>query len=168
MTKLWQEHLGKIYALIHGLPVVTLRYFTVYGPRQRPDMAIYRFMNLIMEGKPLPVFGDGQQKRDFTYVEDVVRANCLAMERAVEGRAFDIGTGQPVTLLELIEAIEAVTGKKAAIKHLAAQPGEVRETRADLEDSAFYLGYVPQVELRTGLGLQWEWMCERRCTRLTR
>ena len=158
LTKLAAENLCGLYYENYGVPVVSLRYFTVFGPRQRPDMAISQFINLINEGDTLDIYGDGKQKRDFTYVEDIVRANILAANSKVEGEVFNVGSGNPVELIEVINSLEKKIGKKAKLNYINKQKGDVRDTYADSSKIEEMLGFRPLVDLETGLEKQVEYM----------
>ncbi len=155
-TKLAGETLGYTYAHLYALPVICLRFFTVYGPRQRPDLAIHKFTALIEAGKPVPMFGDGSTGRDYTYVDDIVAGVLAAVEYTppATGTPFDIfnlGNSHPVKLNELLEMLERVTGKKAIRDPQPLQPGDVPLTWADLSKSARLLGYKPATLLEDGL-----------------
>jgi UDP-glucuronate 4-epimerase len=155
-TKLAGEMLGHTYAHLYALPVICLRFFTVYGPRQRPDLAIHKFTALIEAGKPVPIFGDGSTGRDYTFVDDIVAGVLAALEYApsATGAPFDIfnlGNSHPVKLNELLEMLERVTGKKAIRDPQPLQPGDVPLTWADLSKSARLLGYQPATLLEDGL-----------------
>ena len=151
-TKLSGEMLGHVYSHLYGIRFLALRFFTVYGPSQRPDLAIHKFFKSILNGEPIPVYGDGNTSRDYTYVEDTVSG----IESAInyEGSLFEIinlGNHQTVTLAELIEAIEKICGKKAVISRLPDQPGDVPRTFADISKAQLLLNYNPQTDLPTGL-----------------
>ena len=161
LTKLAAENLCGLYYENYGVPVVSLRYFTVFGPRQRPDMAISRFINLINEGRSLDIFGDGKQKRDFTYVEDIVRANIFAANSKVEGEVFNVGSGNPVELIEVINSLEKKIGKKAKLNYISNQRGDVRDTSADSSKIEEMLGFKPSVDLEVGLAKQVEYALGR-------
>jgi UDP-glucose 4-epimerase len=160
VTKLAAEHLCRLYWKNHQVPCVSLRYFTVYGPRQRPDMAFHRFMRAAWTGEPLVLFGDGRQSRDFTYVADVVRANMRAAERGEAGKVYNIGGGSRATVLEVLEVLEKVTGRRAPVRWEPAQRGDVRHTWADLTRASRDLEYEPEVSLPEGLRMEWEWVIE--------
>jgi UDP-glucuronate 4-epimerase len=155
-TKLAGEMLGYTYAHLYALPVICLRFFTVYGPRQRPDLAIHKFTALIEAGKPVPIFGDGSTGRDYTFVDDIVAGVLAAMEYAPSsvGAPFDIfnlGNSHPVKLNELVEMLERTTGKKAIRDPKPLQPGDVPLTWADISKSARLLDYKPATLLEDGL-----------------
>jgi UDP-glucuronate 4-epimerase len=155
-TKLAGEMLGYTYAHLYALPVICLRFFTVYGPRQRPDLAIHKFTALLEAGKPVPIFGDGSTGRDYTFVDDIVAGVLAALEYAppAGGAPFDIfnlGNSHPVKLNELVALLEKVTGKKAVRDPKPPQPGDVPLTWADLSKSSRLLGYRPATLLEVGL-----------------
>jgi nucleoside-diphosphate-sugar epimerase len=159
VTKLAGELLVRLYALRSGLPAVSLRYFTVYGPRQRPDMGFHRFFRAIHRGEEILVNGDGAQTRDFTYVADAVAANLAAFEHgAGPGEAFNIGGGARVALADTIRAMERIVGKQAILRHGPELPGDVRHTGADTERACERLGYKPAVGLDDGLMQMNAWM----------
>ncbi|MFQ6059227.1 MAG: NAD-dependent epimerase/dehydratase family protein [Anaerolineae bacterium] len=162
VTKLAGEHLCGLYHVNFGLPVLSLRYFTVYGPRQRPDMAFHKFIRAILSDQPITVYGDGEQTRDFTFISDAVEANILAMAYPGEGEVFNIGGGSQVTVNRVIKLLEEITGRKAIVEYQAAQPGDVRHTLADTSAARERLGFVPRVDLEEGLRAQvaWQSACE--------
>jgi nucleoside-diphosphate-sugar epimerase len=143
------------------MQVVALRYFTVYGPRQRPDMGFYRFLAAAQAGKPIIVYGDGQQSRDFTYVSDVVRANLLALVAPVHAEVLNVGSGRQVTVMEVLDLVEGITGRRLRIRYEPTRPGDARDTGADITRAKALLGYRPEVDLPTGLAAQAEWMAGR-------
>ena len=152
-TKLEAEHLCYIYFRNFGVPVVGLRYFTVYGPRQRPDMAFAKFIAGISRGKEIDVFGDGEQRRDFTFVKDIVTGSMLAIN-AKPGTVYNIGTGKTTSLNEVITTLESIIGKKARVKRLEVALGDVRNTSADITSVSRDLGYRPTTSLAEGLRRQ--------------
>ena len=158
VTKLAAESLCYLYHKNFGLPVVSLRYFTVFGPRQRPDMAFHKFIKAILRDEPLPVFGTGQQTRDFTYIEDAVHANLLAMEKGQEGVVYNIGGGARISLNQTIAALEEIAGKKAIRSESAVQKGDVLHTWADTSLAQEELGFKPQFDFREGLRREFEWL----------
>jgi UDP-glucose 4-epimerase len=158
VSKLAAEHLCYLYYKNFGVPTVSLRYFTVYGPRQRPDMAFHRFFKWALEDKPLKVYGDGQQSRDFTHVDDIVEANWLAFEKASPGEVFNVGGGSRVTLNEVIEIIKEIMGRELEVRYQGAQKGDVRHTLADTTKLEEVLGYRPKVSLSAGLPTEYEWI----------
>ena len=157
VTKLAAERLCLAYGRSHGIPGVALRYFTVYGPRQRPDMAFSRFIAALHEGRAITVYGDGQQTRDFTYVADAVEATVRAATSDVIGEAINVGSGSRVTLLEVLTGLSRLLNQPLRIRWLPPQPGDVRDTGADLERARVALGYAPWVGLATGLRAQVAW-----------
>ncbi len=160
VTKLAAEHLCLLYWKGHGLPVVSLRYFTVYGPRQRPDMAFHQFLRALWTDQPLVLYGDGGQSRDFTYVSDIVEANLRAVGLASPGGVYNIGGGARATVLEVLEILEGVTGRRPQVRWEGIQRGDVKHTWADLSRARQALGYEPRVSLREGLAKESEWMVE--------
>lgn len=158
VTKLAAEHLCFLYWKNFAVPCVSLRYFTVYGPRQRPDMAFHRFMGAIWEGTPIVVYGDGTQSRDFTYVSDVVEANLRALEAGRPGEVYNVGGGSTSTLRDVLGILERVTGRSPVITWESPERGDVMHTRADLTKAREELGYGAEVGLEEGLAHQWEWM----------
>lgn len=158
VTKLAAEHLCFLYWKNFSVPCVSLRYFTVYGPRQRPDMAFHRFMRAIWEGTPLVVYGDGTQSRDFTYVSDVVKANLMALEAGRPGEVYNVGGGSTSTLRDVLDILERITGRSPVMTWESPERGDVMHTRADLNKAREELGYGAEVGLEEGLALQWEWM----------
>ncbi len=161
VTKLAGEHLCRMYHLSFGLPTVVVRYFTVYGPRQRPDMAIYRFIKAIQDGRAIPVYGDGEQTRDFTYVGDAVEGTLRAMESNAIATVFNIGGGSRVTINETVRLLEQVIGRDALLDYQGAQPGDVRHTLSDTSRARQLLGFVPQVDLERGLEAQAAWLSKQ-------
>ena len=159
VTKLAAEHLCRLYAAVHGLPTISLRLFTVYGPRQRPDMAFHRFLLAQKLGAAIPLYGDGLQTRDFTYVGDVVRAFLLAGEQCRAGRhrgaVFNVAGGTRASMREVLDILAEVTGSQPQVQPLPPQPGDVRDTWADATAARQTLGFAPQVDLRQGLAAQW-------------
>ncbi|MFV2041147.1 MAG: NAD-dependent epimerase/dehydratase family protein, partial [Candidatus Hydrothermarchaeales archaeon] len=158
VSKLAGEHLCYLYWKNFGVPTVSLRYFTVYGPRQRPDMAFHRFIKAVLAGEEIAIYGDGNQTRDFTYVSDIVSANLLAAESDAEGEVYNIGGGSRISVNQVIKVIETLTGSKARLKYMDAQKGDVRDTYADISKAQADLGYAPEVEIEKGLGRFVEWI----------
>lgn len=151
-SKISGEMLGRTYAHLHGIDFVALRFFTVFGSRQRPDLAIHKFARLISEGQSIYLYGDGSTRRDYTHVSDIVRGICLAIGYKHRGfDAFNLGSGNPVTLATLVSTLEKVLGRKARIEYLPEQPGDVSQTYADLSRSRGRLGYQPVISLEEGL-----------------
>lgn len=158
MTKLAGEHLCSLYAENWGLSTVSLRYFTVYGPRQRPDMAFHRFITAALEGREIEVYGDGEQRRDFTYVGDLVRANLLAAQRPLpSGCVLNIAGGSYATVNMVLKHIADLVGEEVRIRHVATKAGDVGETRADCRLARLLLGWNPVVDLSEGLARQVHW-----------
>jgi UDP-glucose 4-epimerase len=160
VTKLAAEHLCHLYHRNLGLPVVSLRYFTVYGPRQRPDMAFHRFLKACRDGAELVVYGDGRQTRDFTYIDDILAATRAAAQTGHPGAAYNVGGGERVALNDVLGLIEQVTGRPLRIRAEEAQRGDMRDTFADTEAARRDLGFRPTVPLREGLAREWEWLKE--------
>ena len=136
---------------LYKLPIASLRFFTVYGPRQRPDLAIHKFTRLISEGKPVPFFGDGSTSRDYTYVEDTVSGIVASLEKIERYRVYNLGGSSPISLNTLIEELEKAIGKKANLDKKPAQPGDVERTYADLTRSTAEIGYSPKISIGEGL-----------------
>jgi nucleoside-diphosphate-sugar epimerase len=160
VTKLAAEHLCHLYHRNLGLPVVSLRYFTVYGPRQRPDMAFHRFLKACRDGQELVLYGDGQQTRDFTYIDDILTATRAAAQTGRPGTAYNVGGGERVALNEVLRLIEEVTGRALRVRKEEAQRGDMRDTFADTAAAARDLGFRPSIPLREGLAREWEWLKE--------
>jgi len=151
-TKLSAEFLGHTYQHLYDLRFVALRFFTVYGPRQRPDLAIRKFARLALQDEPIPVYGDGTTRRDYTYVGDIVRGIRAAMDYDAESYAvMNVGSGQPVELNDMIDALEDVLGQNLERNHLPEQPGDVPQTWADIGRAKNKLDYEPRVSLREGI-----------------
>jgi UDP-glucose 4-epimerase len=158
VTKLAAEHLGHLYERNHGLPVVSLRYFTVYGPRQRPDMAFHRFLKAARDGEPIHVFGDGGQTRDFTFVHDIVAATRAAALSGGPGQVYNVGGGERVALNQVLETIEGITGRRFDVLREAPQKGDMRDTAADTSAARRDLGFRSTVALSEGLRREWDWI----------
>lgn len=156
-TKKANELIAHAYHHLYHLPITGLRYFTVYGPWGRPDMAYYRFTKQISEGQPIEVFNSGQMKRDFTYIDDIVQGTTAAIDLGAPYEIFNLGNNRPIDLLYLIELIEKALGKKAIKKFLPMQAGEVPETFADIEKSQRLLNFRPAVPLEVGITRFIEW-----------
>ncbi|MDW7726664.1 MAG: GDP-mannose 4,6-dehydratase [Candidatus Methanoperedens sp.] len=151
VTKLAGENLCSLYYKNYGTPTVSLRYFTVYGPRQRPDMGIHKFVHAAQKGDVIEVYGDGTQTRDFTFVSDAVQANMLAAECDVIGESFNIGGGSRISVIELLKLIENAVGRDIILKHVEAQKGDVQDTYADVMKARYMIGYVPAVGIEEGI-----------------
>lgn len=157
-TKVAGEQLCSTYSHLHGLPVVSLRFFTVYGPGQRPDLAIHKFTRAMFEGRPIPQFGDGSTRRDYTYVDDIVQGIRAAADYDRETYdVFNLGESETITLSGLIAALEEATGKKAQIERLPDQPGDMPATWADISKARTLLGYAPKTKISEGLPKFVEW-----------
>ena len=161
VTKLAAEHLCYLYWKNFEIPTVSLRYFTVYGPRQRPDMAINKFVSDILKGKPITVYGDGKQTRDFTFVSDVVEANLLAAKFSENETVFNIGGGSRISVKDLIFDIETAVGKKAIFSHTESQKGDARDTLADNSNARRQLGWRPRVAIREGIEKYVQWRTKK-------
>lgn len=154
VSKLAAEQLCMLYVHQYGLPIVALRYFTVFGPRQRPDMAFHMFIKNILEGRPVTIFGDGGQSRDFTFIHDCVEANLAAMQAPLQGEVFNIGGISRLCVLDVVRLIEQQTGTSAHIEWLPEMPGDPRHTYADIQKAQRLLHYNPQFDIEKGLRLQ--------------
>jgi UDP-glucose 4-epimerase len=157
VTKLAAEHLAFLYTRNFGIPVVAVRYFTVYGPRQRPDMAFARFMQALTGGEPIEVYGDGEQTREFTYISDAVEGTIKAAAADVVGMVFNLGGGSRVTVNKVLATLEEISGLTVRRESLPAVPGDPRHTGASINMARERLGWEPRVTLRDGLASQWEW-----------
>jgi UDP-glucose 4-epimerase len=158
VTKLAAEQLGYLYFVNHRVPVTSVRYFTVYGPRQRPDMAFNRFIRAVLNDEPITLYGDGEQTRDFTYVTDAVAATLAAAERGVPGRAYNVGGGSRVTVNDVLEIIGKLAGKSPVVRREPAQKGDMRDTFADTTLARADLGFAPAVTLEQGLEAEYRWL----------
>ncbi len=156
-SKLACEALGHVYHHLYGMDVAMLRFFTVYGPRQRPDLAINKFAKLIMAGKPIPVFGDGSTARDYTYVSDTVDGVLACTRQEFGYEIFNLGENDTVTLARMIGLLESALGKAAIIDRQPMQPGDVPLTFADISKSRARLGYDPKIKAEEGIPLFVEW-----------
>ncbi|MBI2876493.1 MAG: NAD-dependent epimerase/dehydratase family protein [Candidatus Tectomicrobia bacterium] len=160
VTKLASEQLCYLYWKNFGVPCISLRYFTVYGPRQRPDMGLHKFIRALLAEQEIALYGDGHQARDFTYVADAVEANLLAMRSPYQGESFNIGGSHPVELWEIFRLLEAIGRKTPRIRRESVQKGDVRSTSADISKARRLLGYAPQVSLEEGLEREYQWLKE--------
>ena len=156
-SKLAGEALGHVYHHVYGLDVVMLRFFTVYGPRQRPDLAIHKFVRLISTGAPIPVFGDGSAARDYTYIADILEGVLACTRQEFGFEVFNLGESETVSLDRLIELLEGALGKKAVINRQPPQPGDVPITCADIAKARTRLGYNPSVKIEKGIPLFVDW-----------
>lgn len=158
VSKLAAEHLCYLYWKAFGIPTVSLRFFTVYGPRQRPDMFFHILMHHLLLDEEIPLYDDGEQSRDFTYCSDIVDGLTAAAFYSGSGDVFNLGGGGEITLLKAIEMVEKISGRKVKLKRFDRQSGDVRRTRASLDLARKKLGYKPSVSLAAGLTRQWEWI----------
>jgi nucleoside-diphosphate-sugar epimerase len=156
VTKLAAENLCRAYGEVYGLPVVTLRYFSVYGPRQRPDMGYHRFIRALLEQQPVVVYGDGQQARSNTYVADCVEATVAAMS-APAGEVYNVGGGESATVWEILDRLGKLAGRALRVVREPARPGDQRYTFADTTRLNRHLGWQPRTRLDEGLARQWQW-----------
>lgn len=157
-TKLAAEHLCRLYWKNFGVPTISLRYFTVYGPRQRPDMAFHKFIRALLHRQTVEIYGDGRQTRDFTYVSDIVEANLLALQSEDVGEVFNIGGGSRTSLREVLDLLEEITGCSSQRIYQPSQKGDVLHTGADITKARRILSYRPRVSLREGLQAEVEWL----------
>jgi UDP-glucose 4-epimerase len=151
VSKLAGEKYCMAFRQIYGLKVVILRYFTVYGPRQRPDEAIFKFARLIFKGKPIPVYGDGNQTRDFTYISDVVDGTILAATKNVSEDVFNLGSGSRISVNALIKIFQEITKEKIKVNYIEKTKGEVTDTLADIKKAKRILGYSPRIGIKQGI-----------------
>jgi len=161
VTKLAAENLCYLYYKNYNFPIVSLRYFTVYGPRQRPDMAFNKFVRNLINGKEIMIYGNGEQTRDFTYIDDVVRATILAAENDGVGEVLNIGGGSRISINKVISILEEITGKEAKIKYIEKQRGDVMHTYADVNKAKRLLGWNAKVNIKDGLKKYVEWVINR-------
>src|SRR5262245_8157106 len=157
VTKLAGEHLALLYGQSFGVPTVALRYFTVYGPRQRPDMAFHRFARALLRDEPITVFGDGHQSRDFTYIDDAIEANLRAWRRPASG-VYNVGGGSQVEVPEAIDILEKAAGPRGQLEFKPPAPGDPRRTRAAHARLEEALGFVPATPIHAGLPREAEWV----------
>ena len=158
VSKLAAEHLCYLYWKGYGVPTVSLRFFTVYGPRQRPDMFFHIFMRALRRGEPVPLYDDGEQSRDFTFCSDIVDGLTAAAFYPGSGEVFNLGGGTEASLLTVISMVENISGRRANLQRYDRQRGDVRRTQASTERAKSQLGFRPRVGLEEGLALQWEWI----------
>ena len=161
VTKLACENLGLLYYKSYKMPVIILRYFTVYGPRQRPDMAFPRFIKSLLNEEEIVIYGDGEQTRDFTYISDIVEATIEAAQGEVAGEIINIGGGAQVTINETLKILEKITKKKARVRYIEKQKGDTLHTFADISKAKRLLNYQPRVRLREGLEEEVTWLKEK-------
>lgn len=157
-TKIACEDICLAYAANYNVPVGIVRYFTVYGPRQRPDMAFYKWIKAIASGEKLQVFGDGQQTRDFTYIDDAISGSIAAIRMGSAKRVYNIGGGENHSILDVINMLGKIMGKEPKVEFLQNAPGDVRHTMADITRANSELRYVPTIPLEAGLSAQVDWM----------
>jgi nucleoside-diphosphate-sugar epimerase len=158
VTKLAAEHLCNLYHANHGVPCVSLRYFTVYGPRQRPDMAFNRFIRATIGGQAITLYGDGEQTRDFTFVADAAAATAAAGTRGVPGRVYNIGGGSRVSVNQVLDVIARLAGRPLDVRREATQKGDMRDTFADTTRARAELGFAPTVTIEEGLAAEYAWL----------
>lgn len=158
VTKLAGENLCLLYARAYALPVVCLRYFTVYGPRQRPDMAFHRFIRASLNGEPVEVYGNGSQTRDFTYVDDIVDANVAALRYDGDARVFNVGGGSRVSISRVLDLVGEASGRGVDVRYVDRQRGDVTHTYADITLAQRELGYEPRVALEEGIAREVDWL----------
>jgi nucleoside-diphosphate-sugar epimerase len=158
-TKLAAEHLCHLYWKAFGVPTVSLRFFTVYGPRQRPDMFFHIFMRALLRGDQVPLYDDGEQTRDFTFCADIVDGTLAAAFYPGQGEVFNLGGGSEISILNAIALAETISGRKAKLERFDRQKGDVRHTKARLDQAKNKLGYAPKVGLEQGLADEWDWLC---------
>jgi UDP-glucuronate 4-epimerase len=159
-TKKAGELICHTYHHLCGMSVTCLRFFTVYGSRQRPDLAIHKFVKLIEQGKPIPVFGDGSMMRDFTYIDDIIDGTVAAIDKCRGFNIYNLGESRPISVNDLIAELEKALGKKALKEHLPPQPGDVERTCADISKAARDLGYKPATAIQAGLKRFTAWLRE--------
>lgn len=158
VTKLAAEHLCLLYTANYGVPTVSLRFFTVYGPRQRPDMGFHRFMRAALDQAPITLYGDGEQTRDFTFVDDIVAALMAAGDRGPAGGVYNIGGGSRVSINAVLDQIAQIAGHPLDIRREAAQKGDMRDTFADTSRARADLGFAPSTSLAAGLRAEFDWL----------
>ena len=161
ITKLSCEHLAAAYGTEFGLEAVVIRYFTIYGPRQRPDMALAKMIACLVEGRPFELHGDGTQSRSFTYVDDAVEATILAMERAAAGTVLNVGGGEEVSMLDAIETLADVSGRRLELVAGSRRRGDAARTAADTSRIRAETGWEPRTRFADGLAAQWRWAADR-------
>jgi UDP-glucuronate 4-epimerase len=159
-TKKAGELICHTYHHLYGISLTCLRFFTVYGPRQRPDLAIHKFAGLIEEGKPISIYGDGTMSRDFTYIDDIIDGTTAAMEKCAGFHIYNLGESRPITVNDLIVEIEKALGKKAIKEYVPPQPGDVERTYADVTKAVSELGYNPKTKIEDGLAKFVTWLRE--------
>ena len=158
VTKLSAEQLCYLYQVNCGVPTVATRYFTVYGPRQRPDMAFHKFIKAALKNEEIPLFGDGEQTRDFTFVSDAVAATIAAGERGVPGRVYNVGGGSRVSMNHVLGILEGIAGYPLKVRREGPQKGDMRDTYADTSLARRDLGFAPKVPLEEGIQAEYRWL----------
>jgi UDP-glucose 4-epimerase len=158
VTKLAAENLCFLYHKNYGIPCVSLRFFTVYGPGQRPDMAFHKFFRAIAENNEISVFGDGQQTRDFTFIDDIIQANLSSIECGKPGETYNLGGGTQRKLADIFPVLEEICQTKLKIRYVEKEKGDVQHTFADIQKAKKDLNYSPEVSLEDGLKLEWDWI----------
>jgi len=162
VSKMAAECLCRLYAENMKLPTVSLRYFTVYGPRQRPDMAFYRFLKSVFEGEEIVLYGDGGQTRDFTFISDIIDGTLSAAQKGRDGAVYNLGGGRTISLIDVISIIERIVSRPVKIKKVAVQAGDVRDTYADTGAARVDLDYHPVFSLEQGLEIEYDWFNKMR------
>ena len=160
VSKLAGDHLATLYYKGYDISTVSLRYFTVYGPRQRPDMGFHKFITAILLEKEIEIYGTGDQTRDFTFIDDVVEANLRAFIKGKNGDVYNVGGGSRITLIEVIKIIEEIAGRKAILKYVEHQRGDAQHTYADISKAKRDFGYTPRVDIHGGLKRHYDWLKE--------
>ncbi len=160
-TKKAGELICHTYHHLYGISVTCLRYFTVYGPRQRPDLAIHKFSRLIEQGKPISIYGDGTMSRDFTYIDDIIDGTVAAIEKCDGFHIYNLGESRPITVSELVAKIEKALGKEAVKEYVPPQPGDVERTYADVSKAVNELGYNPSTDIDAGLAKFVTWLRDK-------
>jgi nucleoside-diphosphate-sugar epimerase len=158
VSKLAAEHLCYLYWKAFGVPTVSLRFFTVYGPRQRPDMFFHIFMRGLLRDEQVPLYDDGEQTRDFTFCSDIVDGLLGAAFYPGSGEVFNLGGGSETSILKVIATVEKLAGRNVKLQRLDRQKGDVRHTRASIEAAKANLGFAPKISLDAGLAMEWEWI----------
>ena len=164
VTKLAAEHLCHLYSVNYGVPTVSLRYFTVYGPRQRPDMGFHKFFLAALTDQPIVIYGDGEQTRDFTFVADAVAATIAAGDQGRPGAVYNIGGGSRVSVNEVLARVREISRRAVHVRHEADQKGDMRDTFADTARARADLGYTPSVSLHQGLEAEHAWLVQQLAT----
>jgi UDP-glucuronate 4-epimerase len=161
ITKLACEHLAHAYGREFGLNAVALRYFTIFGPRQRPDMALAKMIACLVEGRPFELYGDGTQSRSFTYVDDAVEATILAMERGQTGSVYNVGGGEEVSVLQALETLAGISGRRLELVRSPRREGDAARTSADTARIRSDTGWEPRTTFEEGIAAQWRWAADR-------